>query len=384
MTKIIKFNVDELVPQIAMASSVVSPNNALPILSSLRLETKPDGNGGTYLEIMASDGETWLQVKSTITEAETGIALCIAQKDFLQALRNLTGKFVTMNINDEKRIASCEYENGHFSLPYDDATEYPMPIQDTEQATSMRIEASRLLTAIEKAGFATANDELRPVMNGVHFDFMQDRMVSVASDGQKLAKHMDLTIKSNENEPISGFTLHKKPSHVLMNVLNKQTGDVKIMFNERFVSVNNTTFKLCTRLLEGRYPNYDAVIPKDNDKEAIIDKKAFVSALKRVLPMSNEAAELVSLKLEDNKLTINSEDIDFSKSASEIVPCEYNNEKITIGFKGSALLQMLTNISGDKVALLLSEASRAGIIKEKDENALGYDYISLIMPMLVS
>jgi DNA polymerase-3 subunit beta len=384
MTKIIKFNVDELVPQIAMASSVVSPNNALPILSCLRLETKTDGNGGTYLEIMASDGETWLQVKSTITEAETGIALCIAQKDFLQALRNLTGKFVTMNINDEKRIASCEYENGHFSLPYDDATEYPMPVQDTEQTISKRIDAARLLTAIEKAGFATANDELRPVMNGVHFDFKQDHMVAVASDGHKLAKHMDLTIKGIVNDPDSGFTLHKKPSHVLMNVLNRQMGDVKIMFNERIVIVNNTTFKLCTRLIEGRYPNYDAVIPKDNDKEAIIDKKAFVSALKRVLPMSNESAELVSLKLDNNKLTINSEDIDFSKSASEIVPCEYNNESITIGFKGSALLQMLTNISGDKVSLLLSDASRAGIIKEKDENALGYDYISLIMPMLVS
>lgn len=384
MEKIIKFNVDELVPQIAMASSVVSPNNALPILSSLRLETKTDGNGGTYLEIMASDGETWLQVKSAIAEAETGIALCIAQKDFLQALRNLTGKFVTMNINDEKRIASCEYENGHFSLPYDDATEYPMPVQDTEQTISKRIDAARLLTAIEKAGFATANDELRPVMNGVHFDFKQDHMVAVASDGHKLAKHMDLTIKGIVNDPDSGFTLHKKPSHVLMNVLNRQMGDVKIMFNERIVIVNNTTFKLCTRLIEGRYPNYDAVIPKDNDKEAIIDKKAFVSALKRVLPMSNESAELVSLKLDNNKLTINSEDIDFSKSASEIVPCEYNNESITIGFKGSALLQMLTNISGDKVSLLLSDASRAGIIKEKDENALGYDYISLIMPMLVS
>lgn len=384
MTKIIKFNVDELVSQIAIASSVVSPSNALPILSDLRLETKDDGNGGTYLEIMASDGETWLQVKSTITEAETGVTFCVTQKDFLQALRNLTGKFITMTIDDDKKIATCEYDNGHFSLPYNDASEYPMPIQDTEQSTTKRIESSRLLAAIEKAGFATANDELRPVMNGVHFDFMQEYMVAVASDGHKLAKHMDLTIKNNDGEQISGFTLHKKPSHVLMNVLNKQTGDVKIVFNERFVSVNNTTFKLYTRLIEGRYPNYDAVIPKDNDKKAVIEKKAFISALKRVLPMSNDTVELVSLELSNGKMEINAEDIDFSKAASEVVSCEYNDAPITIGFKGSILMQMLTNISGEKVNLLLSDASRAGIITDGDENSFGYDYISLIMPMLIS
>lgn len=384
MTKIIKFNVDELVPQIAMASSVVSPNNALPILSDLKLSTKDDGMGGTYLEIMASDGETWLQVKSTLAESEIGVELCIAQKDFLQALRNLSGKFVTMNINEEKRIASCEYENGHFSLPYDNATEYPMPIQNNEQTVVKRIDAARLLTAIEKAGFATANDELRPVMNGVHFDFKQDYMVAVASDGHKLAKHMDTTIKNGDGEQDNGFTLHTKPSHVLMNALNKQTGDVKIEFNERFVSINNNTFKLSTRLLEGRYPNYDAVIPKDNDKKAVIEKKTLVSALKRVLPMSNDTVELVSLELADGKMEINAEDIDFSKAASEIVPCEYNGERITIGFKGSILLQMLTNISGEKVNLLLSDPSRAGVITEGDENSFGYDYISLIMPMLIS
>lgn len=384
MTKIIKFNVDELVPQIAMASSVVSPNNALPILSDLRLSTKDDGLGGTYLEIMASDGETWLQVKSTLTEAEVGIELCIAQKDFLQALRNLSGKIVSMAIDDERHIATCDYDSGHFSLPYDNATEFPMPIQDTEQSVVKRIGAERLLMAIEKAGFATANDELRPVMNGVHFDFMQDYMVAVASDGHKLAKHMDTTIKHETDEQNSGFTLHAKPSHVLMNALNKQTGDVKVVFNERFVSVNNTTFKLSTRLIEGRYPNYDAVIPKDNDKKAVIEKKAFVSALKRVLPMSNDTVELVSLKLSNGKMEINAEDIDFSKAASEIVPCEYNGESIAIGFKGSTLLQMLTNISGEKVNLLLSDPSRAGIITDADENSFGYDYISLIMPMLIS
>ena len=384
MTKIIKFNVDELVPQIAMASSVVLSNNTLPILSDLRLSTKDDGNGGTYLEIMASDGETWLQVKSTLAEAEVGIEFCIAQKDFLQALRNLSGKFVTMTIDEDKKIASCVYENGHFSLPYDNAIEYPMPIQNTEDSVVKRIEASRLLTAIEKAGFATANDELRPVMNGVHFDFMQDYMVAVASDGHKLAKHMDTTIKNESEEENKGFTLHTKPSHVLMNALNKQTGDVKIVFNERFVSVNNTTFKLSTRLLEGRYPNYDAVIPKDNDKKAVIEKKAFVSALKRVLPMSNDTVELVSLEIADGKMEINAEDIDFSKAAAEIVPCEYNDTPITIGFKGSILLQMLTNISGEKVNLLLSDPTRAGIITEGDENSFGYDYISLIMPMLLS
>lgn len=382
----ITFMSDEILPSLAMVSSVVNPKNSLPILNDVRIETKDDGNGGTILVFMASDSETWLQMKATCEESDKDVAICIEAKSLLQALRNLGGKRVEMTIDDDKHTVLCSYGNGRFSLPFDNANEFPLPIATIEDAKEKRIDAQKLLTAIEKAGFATANDELRPVMNGVHFDFYPYGMVTCATDGHKLAKYTDLTITfdGDANPVIDGYTLPKKPCHTLISVLaNTVAGDVKISFNDRLVAVNNTMFKMTTRLIEGRYPNYDAVIPKENNKIALVDKAAFVSALKRVLPMGNSNSELVALGFNSGNMTISAEDFDFSKSASEDVCCDYTQEPFSIGFKGSVLLQMLQNIDGDVVKLAMSDASRAGVISE-DKSHECYDYTSIIMPMLLN
>lgn len=377
---------DEILPSLAMVSSVVNPKNSLPILNDVRIETKDDGNGGTILVFMASDSETWLQMKATCEESDKDVAICIEAKSFLQALRNLGGKLVEMTIDDDKHTVLCSYGNGRFSLPFANANEFPLPIATIDDAKEKRIDAQKLLTAIEKAGFATANDELPSVMNGVHFDFYPYGMVTCATDGHKLAKYTDLTITfdGDANPVVDGYTLPKKPCHTLISVLaNTVAGDVKISFNDRLVAVNNTMFKMTTRLIEGRYPNYDAVIPKENNKIALVDKAAFVSALKRVLPMGNSNSELVALGFNSGNMTISAEDFDFSKSASEDVCCDYTQEPFSIGFKGSVLLQMLQNIDGDVVKLAMSDASRAGVISE-DKSHECYDYTSLIMPMLLN
>lgn len=382
----ITFMSDEILPSLAMVSSVVNPKNSLPILNDVRIETKDDGNGGTILVFMASDSETWLQMKATCEESDKDVAICIEAKSLLQALRNLGGKRVEMTIDDDKHTVLCSYGNGRFSLPFDNANEFPLPIATIDDAKEKRIDAQKLLTAIEKAGFATANDELRPVMNGVHFDFYPYGMVTCATDGHKLAKYTDFTITfdGDANPVIDGYTLPKKPCHTLISVLaNTVAGDVKISFNDRMVAVNNTMFKMTTRLIEGRYPNYDAVIPKENNKIALVDKAAFVSALKRVLPMGNSNSELVALGFNSGNMTISAEDFDFSKSASEDVCCDYTQEPFSIGFKGSVLLQMLQNIDGDVVKLAMSDASRAGVISE-DKSHECYDYTSIIMPMLLN
>ena len=382
----ITFMSDEILPSLAMVSSVVNPKNSLPILNDVRIETKDDGNGGTILVFMASDSETWLQMKATCEESDKDVAICIEAKSLLQALRNLGGKRVEMTIDDDKHTVLCSYGNGRFSLPFDNANEFPLPIATIDDAKEKRIDAQKLLTAIEKAGFATANDELRPVMNGVHFDFYPYGMVTCATDGHKLAKYTDLTITfdGDANPVVDGYTLPKKPCHTLISVLaNTVAGDVKISFNDRLVAVNNTMFKMTTRLIEGRYPNYDAVIPKENNKIALVDKADFVSALKRVLPMGNSNSELVALGFNSGNMTISAEDFDFSKSASEDVCCDYTQEPFSIGFKGSVLLQMLQNIDGDVVKLAMSDASRAGVISE-DKSHECYDYTSIIMPMLLN
>ena len=380
--KIIKFQTEDFLPSLAMVNTVVLAKSTLPILSDVRIETKDDGQGGVYAELMTSDSKTWLQMKAPLTDAEVGIVICIEAKGLLQALRNLGGKPVTMEIDDSKHLVKCNYGNGYFSLPYEDAQDFPLPMAAPDGAKTKLMDAKKLLTAIEKAGFATANDELRPVMNGVHFDFLPTCMIAVASDGHKLAKYADLTITCDEIEP-SGFTMPKKPCSTLLNVLGSTVaGDIKVMFNDRCFTVNNTQFKMSARLIEGRYPNYNSVIPKDNDRIVTIAKNDFVAALKRVLPMGNANSELVALSFSMGMMTISAEDFDFSKSASENVGCDYAQKEFTIGFKGSTLLQLLQNIDTDNVKVMLKDPSRAGVLCEDKPNGV-YEYTSLIMPMLI-
>lgn len=384
--KTIKFNVDEVLPQLGMASQVINPKSSLPILSNIRLEAI-----GTKLLIVGSDGETWLQVLAPVTETDENVAICIEAKSIVQALRNLTGKSVTMEIDEEKGNITCNYENGHFSLPSFPATEYPMPISvdamvsDTEHEAYQKIvDAQTLLVSIERASFATANDELRPVMNGVHFDFYADGMVTVASDGHKLAKYKNLAVTRDDNVAvIYNFTLSSKPSHILLNALSSISGDVRLIFNDRMVMAVCDTLKLTARLIEGRYPNYDSVIPKDCNKDVVVSKQAFVSALKRVLPMGSNSSELVVLNFSHDAVEISAEDIDFSTSAKESVACLCNFSDFTIGFKGSTLLQIIQNVVGDNVKMLFKEANNAGVVMDETTDG-SYEYTSLIMPMLVS
>lgn len=383
--KIIRFNSDELTPSLALVSSVAPIKSSLPILNDVRIETKQGQDGGSIVELTTSDGETWLQWQTPITEAEVGILLCIEAKALLQALKNLNGKTITMNIDDEKHIVVCKYDNGKFSLPYEKADDFPTPSNNMDGAKEVKVDGKRIRMAMERTGFASSSDELRPVMTGVRFEFFKDGMVTVATDGHKLAKYKDLTITSDEEE-MFGFTMPKRPCGTLMNVLASTIdSNIDVEFNDRCLVVSNTQFKMTARLLEGRYPNYDAVIPKTNDKIVNIDKATFITALKRVLPMGSLTSELVALTFYNGEMTISAEDFEFSKSASEVVGCDYSPElpSFSIGFKGSSLLQLLQNIDCDTVKISLAEPSRAGIITEGEENNT-YDYTSLIMPMLLA
>lgn len=387
MNKNIIFNASEFLPSLTLANSVVLSKNAMPILNDVRIETK-EGENGSYAMLTTSDSEMWLQIKTPVDAfTESGICICIESKALLQALRTLGNQQITMEICEEKQLVVCKYANGHFQLPYTNADMFPLPTNiEKEQSTEILLDGKKMLMGIERAGYATANDELRPVMNGVRVEFFNDGMVFVASDGLKLAKYKDLTIvRESENEENVGITLPKRPCGVLMNVLaNITEGDVKVAFNDRSFVVNNKQFKITARLIEGRYPNYNSVIPQDNNIEVTMDKNALVSALKRVAPMGNANSELIVLNFKNGKLTISADDVDYNKSASESISCNYaSQEDFTIGFKGSVLLQLLQNIGTDNVKFLLKEPNRPCVIREAEPNSM-YDYTSLCMPMLIN
>lgn len=375
----IKVQAKSLAAMLKTAAKVINTKNSLPILGDVLFETKND-----VLMATVSDGEQWLSQKCEIISCDQDFKFCVCATEFTNAINNLGDMPIIITLDEQAKVFTCEYGNGNgkFSMPYEDANEFPLSNIDTTDTKDFIIDGKKVLKAIELTGFATANDELRPVMNGIHFDFFDDGMVCATSDGHKLARYKDKTITSNnENGTTPNFTLPKKPANILMNILSALEGDVKLSFNDKAISINNRDFKLTARLLEARYPNYESVIPKDNPITITADKNSLLNALKRVLPMANDSSNLVELDFTYGGVTVSAKDVDFSKSACETVKCDCERE-IRIGFKGSTLAEILKNINDDNIVIELSDPCRAGVFYSAFELTRD-EYLSLCMPMTI-
>ena len=259
------------------------------------------------------------------------------------------------------------------------AEEYPRTQSMNDACTTVSLPTEMLINNISRSLFATANDELRPVMNGIYFDLTADALAIVASDGHKLVRSKNFTIKS---ESPSAFNLPKKPASLLKNILSKDGDDAIIKFDDRSAEIQFTDGVMRCRLIDGRYPNYNSVIP-NNPNEVTVDRRGLQSALRRVLPFASESSQLIRFHIESGRFEVSSEDIDFSTSAKEQLSCEYNGSPISIGFKGSSLMEILSNLTSDNIIIQLADPSRAGIIvpAEQPENE---DILMLIMPMLLN
>jgi len=376
----IKFNVDELLPRLQLVSSVINGKSALPILDTLLFESTDDG----IIKITSSDNDTWLTTYVDPLESTFEGSFCINAQNIASALRNLVGSVITLEVQKESNTLKGNYENGHFSIPYEDADAYPKPDvvnKSLESSTKIdkAIKGEYLANSIAVTDYAVGNDVLRPVMNGIHFDFFKDGMFVVATDGHKMVKHSNAMVTSDAN---SWFTLPSKPAKILKNVLSSSE-DIYISYNESCVRFMQNDFRLITRLQEGRYPNYNSVIPTNNNLVATLPKEQFVAALKRVLPMGSSTSELVVLLFENDSLTINAEDIDFATSAKEIVECAYNMQAINIGFKGSVLLQVVQNIKSSDIVMAMSAPEKSALFMAKDSDD-NINTLSLLMPMLIN
>lgn len=374
----LNFSVDDMLPRLAQVVSVVNSKNALPILSNVVFQTRND-NG---LTITASDSETWLTIKTPCKEFDEPMTFCVLAADIFKVLSNLKGKDVEMTLDADMHMIQGTYAKGRFALPYEDAKEYPRPAMEMGDAKTVNINAANLRRALNKTSLAIANEKLRPIMNGVHFDFMQDNMVAVATDGQKLAKYVDKTMRFDISDAICGFTLPKKPVTLLENLLNGCELEVAVTFTDKCVSFTNDDFKLLTRLLEGNYPPYNRVIPVDNSVETLVNKSEIIEALRRVLPMGNASSELVKLSFTMGNVTISAEDASFSKSADESIDCDFASQELSIGFNGGYMMEILQNIDSDDVKICLKEPSRAGLFKPTDADDTE-EYVSLLMPIFV-
>ncbi|MBO6098768.1 MAG: DNA polymerase III subunit beta [Prevotella sp.] len=362
--------------KLGILAKVINSKNSLSILDSFLFSVD-----GETLTVTASDNNNMMKCFIPLTNASGQGAFCVSNKLILNAVKELAEQPLTFEVDDNSNGIKIVYQNGSYSIMGQSADEYPNMQQISDGYTETQISASALANNIQRTLFATANDELRMVMNGIYFDLKEDCLNLVASDGHKMVRNMLFECKASV--PAS-FILPKKPAGLLRSVLSTDDETpVTIKFNNNNAEITFPDGLLSCRLIEGRYPNYASVIPTDNPNIVTVDRKALISALRRVLPFASESTQLIKLRLEMNSLQLNAEDIDFATSAYEDVICEYGGVPMSIGFKGSALTEILNNLSSDDVVIELADPSRAGVIRpsEQPENE---DVLMLIMPMLLN
>jgi DNA polymerase-3 subunit beta len=367
----------ELLSHLQAISRVISSKNTLPILDNFLFELKDD-----QLVATASDLESTL-ITTVPLETSVGDGLiAFPAKILTDTLKEFPEQPLTFEIDQSSLAVKITSENGVFSIVGQNGEDFPkLPERQDTSLVSISVESSVLLTGINKTLFATADDELRPVMNGIFVELGTSDLTFVASDAHKLVRYKRLDGRS---ELESSFILPKKPASLLRNILPKETNPVQVEFDEKNAFFTLSNYKLICRLVEGNYPSYNSVIPKTNPNKLTIDRVELYNTLKRVSVFSNPASNLIKFELKSNELVVSAQDIDFSISARERLQCQYEGQELEIGFKSVFLLEILANISSSNVMVELSDPTRAGIFLPYDNDNADEDVLMLLMPMMIN
>lgn len=367
-----EFNVSSssLLKQLNNLSGALSSSNALPILDNFLFSLNKN-----KLTLSSSDLETTISTTIDV-ESEDKDSIAIPARLLLEMLKAMPDQPLTFSIDKKKFSVTVSSSQGAYKLTGHDAEDFPK-VQEIESASSFEIDAAVLGKSISKTLFATGTDELRPAMCGVFIQMDKDAVTFAATDAHKLVKYKRNDIKSNKT---SSFIIPKKPLSLLKSIL--ADGKVKVEYNNTNVSFTTGKSHIICRLIDAKYPNYEAVIPKENPNVLTIDRSMLANSVKRISIFSNKTTSQIRLSIKGGSLTVSAEDLDFSNEASEKLTCNYKGEDLEIGFNAKLLAEILSNINGDEVSVEMSNPNRAGIIKStvvsKDE-----DELMLLMPMMI-
>lgn len=366
----------ELLSHLAALSRVISSKSTMPILDNFLFQIAE-----SKLTITASDLETTLITSLELDNIDGEGAIAVPAKLFIDTLKEFPEQPLTFQIDENFNIEIFS-DNGKYSIMGQSAEDFPvLPQLDEEAVTTIEVNHVALKKGIEKTLFATADDELRPVMNGIFIELTPDYMSFVASDAHKLVRYRRTDVKS---ELEASFILPKKPAGLLKNLLPREEFDVKIEFDNKNAFFTLSNYTLICRLVEGNYPSYNSVIPTTNPNKMVIDRLNFYNTVKRVSVFSNQASNLIKLNINDNLLIVSAQDIDFSISAVERLNCEYEGDEIEIGFKSTFLQEILINISTGDVRMEMSDPSRAGLLLPAEADDAEEDMLMLLMPMMIN
>lgn len=364
-----------LLKHLQTVSGVLTSSNTLPILDNFLFEIS-----GNTLHISASDIETTMNTSLEV-ESNQGGVICIPANLLLDILKNLPDQPLTFTIDTTDYGIEIAYSNGRSKMVGYEGEDFPK-VKKIENTEKTIVNAAVLSEAINKTLFATSTDDLRPVMGGVFCQFTPEDMIFVATDAHKLVRYKrnDSTATGNIS-----FILPKKALTILKNNLGSDDeSEVTIEYNDNNAIFNFGNNELICRLIDGKYPNYDAVIPRENPNVLTVDRNSFLNSIKRVSIFANKTTRQVQLKITGSELTVSAEDLDFSNAAKERLTCNYDGVDMEIGFNSRFLIEMLNNINSDEIKLMMSQPNRAGIIVPAEQSNEHTDILMLVMPVMIN
>lgn len=363
-----------LLQHLQLIARVIASRSTLPILESVLFELE-----GDQLRLTAADMANRMSTELTVNNVggENG-SFAVPERILLESLKELPDQPISFEINMETKAAEIAYSNGHYSFVVQDASTYPVAASLSPEAIVSIVPAEALLSGLSATLFATSQDERRPIMTGVYLDFFEDKLVFVGSDGQILVKQEDANVQSRRR---SAFCLPRKACLLLRNVLPRLEGDVTLTYDSNYLHIELGNYTLRARLLEGRYPNYNSVIPTSNPFSVKVDRAQLLSGAKRVSIFSNPATSMLRMEFTPAGIRLSANDIDFSVAAEEHVPAECPADiNMRIGFKSDVFQTILQGMPSEEVIMTLADQTRAGLILPA-ENAPGISLCNLLLPM---
>ncbi len=362
-----------LLKELQIIGGIIQTTNTLPILDNFLFDLNEN-----ELTVSASDLETTMSVTLEVVSDSKGL-VAIPARILLDTLKTFPEQPLTFVIDDKLTGVEVSSDYGKYALACLDGSEFPQ-FPELKDASSVTIPADSLAVAIQKTLFATGNDELRPVMSGVFFQFSSENLTFVATDAHKLVRYKRTDLQS---ENTAEFIMPKKPLNLLRQSV-VVADNVEVSFNNTNACFVYENVVLNCRLIDGRYPNYDAVIPKENPNVLLIDRASLLSSIKRVSIFSNKTTHQIRLKLAGKEVNISAEDLDFSNKAHERLACDYEGEDMEIGFNSRFIIEMLNNLSSDNVRMELSAPNKAGLLIPADNVDDGEDVLMLVMPVMLN
>ena len=353
---------------------VINSNNTMSILDNFLFELSE-----YKLTVSASDLETTIKGVIEVESTDTA-SIVVPYKILIDTLKTFTAEqALTFTINDNNTIDIVS-NNGKYTLAYLDSQEFPTVVE-IENANRVTLRGDILATAIQSTFFATGNDDLRPIMNGVFFNFTEEALIFAATDAHKLVKYERQDIKS---EQPAAFVIPKKPLNLLKGILSQSETQVTIEYNESNAKFSFDQLDYVCRLIDGTYPNYEAVIPKENPNKLIVNRTLLLNSTKRISNFASKATHQMRVKITGNSLQIFAEDIEYNNRANETIPCNYEGDDMEIGFNSKFFMEMLSNLSSEDILLEMSYSNRPGILTPADGLDEGEKIYMLVMPTMLS